>query len=679
MNNKAGDIYKRFDALRSENEILKHRIADLEDQMQQRGTAQAREPSLSSVADLGLEQQEGDVLAIQNLCQNSLRQPILLQDVTQPVIFAGDTSNQPTTSHAYVTDHALNPAPHTSTNNSYTQHLSKEQYRIFIEQSNDFISQIDHTWHFVYLNKQATATLGIAASECYGKSFFDFVDPADQTWIKQEFQNAQLQQAPYMMWETCLISLSGHRYYFLWNGHILYANNGHISGINVTGRDITRRRAEETALCRSHSQLEVRLRERTAKLSEVNAEIARSVRAKDEFLATISHEFRTPLNAILGLTQVLHEGVYGTLTSDQCEMLSMITASGKRLITLVNAILDISRIEAGKFELLVGRIKVDALCRSVLEGVQEKADEKGITISYNLNNIEAKMLADERRLRQILNNLLENAIAFTQQKGTIGLDVELNTERDEIQFSVWDHGSGIASEHMDRLFQPFTQLDSSLTRCHHGVGLGLALAGRLIELHGGSIVVESEVGVGSRFIVSLPRLYTRGTPDQTHPSLGNTDIDSQENVAFIVKIGQDTFSPDTITHAEHQSSILLIENNEHVIQMVLNQCRSTRYHFVVARNGLEAFDLIREERPALILLNIHIRGLSGFEILRRLRNDPQFHPIPIYALSSLERPGDRERCLRAGIVQYFRKPLFAQELQQAINTILVGNSDDQDV
>jgi signal transduction histidine kinase len=235
-----------------------------------------------------------------------------------------------------------------------------------------------------------------------------------------------------------------------------------------------------------------------------NAELVRVARIKSEFLSNISHELRTPLSAILGLSQALQEQTYGDLNQKQLETLHSIEKSGQRLLTLINDILDLSKLEADELQLHFASISASSLCQSALQLVQQSAQDKKLKLSVSLDDEAALLRADERRLRQILVNLLSNAIKFTPKDGEIGLEVAGDEEHNMIHFSVWDTGIGIPRQNLGSLFRPFEQLNGSLSRPYAGTGLGLCLVSRLTRMHGGRVLVESEQGQGSRFTVSLP-------------------------------------------------------------------------------------------------------------------------------------------------------------------------------
>lgn len=235
------------------------------------------------------------------------------------------------------------------------------------------------------------------------------------------------------------------------------------------------------------------------------AQFAKVGRLKDEFLANMSHELRTPLNSILGMTEALQDEIYGDVTPRQRKALSTIDASGRHLLSLINDILDLAKIESGQIELTYSTVDVEALCQSTLRLVQPTVQKKQLTLTWTMDPEVKLMAADGRRLKQILLNLLSNAVKFTPDHGAIAFEVTgLKAESPCVQFIVCDTGVGIPQEAMANLFKPFVQVDSSLARQYEGTGLGLALVHRMVEMHGGIVAVESEVGRGSRFTVTLP-------------------------------------------------------------------------------------------------------------------------------------------------------------------------------
>ncbi len=282
------------------------------------------------------------------------------------------------------------------------------------------------------------------------------------------------------------------RWFSFSGGSVSVADGTLVLGV-ITGQDITsRKRAEDVVQAQADA------------LSRTNAELTRALRVKDEFLAMISHELCTPLNGILGIGECLDEGDYGPVSAPQRHALATVRESGKHLLAILSDILDLARIGADQAHMDRQPVDVDSICALAFQIVQTAAQQKDVHLHYRQEHGNAELCADERRLIQILTNLLTNAITFTPSGGAVGLDVTTDAEQERIQFVVWDTGIGITEADLGRLFQPFTQLDSRLSRSYEGTGLGLVLVRRLAEAHGGRVDVTSTPGQGSRFTVSLP-------------------------------------------------------------------------------------------------------------------------------------------------------------------------------
>jgi PAS domain S-box-containing protein len=412
-------------------------------------------------------------------------------------------------------------------------------------------------------------------------------------------------------------------------------------------------------LQRSNIELEQRVAERTAQLNKTNAELERANHTKDEFLANMSHELRTPLNSILGLSESLLEEKRGSLNDHQQRSLQIIQASGQHLLELIADILDLSKIEAGKFDFYPQPIVVDELCRACLTFVKTQAAKKSIEISYRNEAQVTKIFADPRRLKQILVNLLTNAVKFTLENGQVTLQIKSDVEEDLIQFSVIDNGIGIAPKNLRRLFQPFVQVDSRLNREYEGTGLGLALVQKLTDLHGGSVQVESEVGKGSCFTISL---YCE---QEKIRQLEN--IESSSTLHVSNQAGQTEAATDSTLE---RGIILLAEDKFPNILTIGDYLENHGYEVLTARDGLEAIEKAEAAKPDIILMDIQMPVLDGLEAMTRLRRNAEFASTPIIALTALAMPGDRERCLQAGATEYMSKPVSLKILRQTIKNLL---------
>lgn len=382
-------------------------------------------------------------------------------------------------------------------------------------------------------------------------------------------------------------------------------------------------------------------------LQRLNAELVQSSRYKDQFLATMSHELRTPLNAVLGMSEALVVPVYGELNPQQLKAIRHIQESGQHLLSLIDDILDLSKISAGKSPLEIVPVIVEPVIKASLRMVRPTVLAKNLNVTSNIDPNVTALMADERRLKQVLVNLLNNAVKFTDNGGDVGIEVEGNAAEGIVRFTVWDSGIGIPKDAMSHLFEPFTQLDGGLARQYGGTGLGLALVNRLVDMHGGSISVTSEEGKGSRFIIQMPW----SEPVQPH---------EEEKYSIFLNGADGTLS------AAKGATILLAEDREANILTILDYLTVKGFDVNVARNGREAVEMTELINPSLILMDIQMPEMNGLDAIRVLRANLATRNIPIVALTALAMPGDRERCLEAGANDYLSKPVSLRKLVRVI-------------
>ena len=394
--------------------------------------------------------------------------------------------------------------------------------------------------------------------------------------------------------------------------------------------ELAERERAELALSKERELLARRVQEQTASLRAANQEMARAARMKDEFLASMSHELRTPLNTIISMTDVLREEVYGTVNDRQRRALERVAESSKHLLSLISDILDVARVESGHLHLLVQKVAVDETCRAVLQQVDP--DSKKLTVHYQADPALASVTVDGRRLRQILVNLLSNAVKFTPEGGAIGLEVSALDDADGFAISVWDTGIGVGIEDLRRLFQPFVQLDSSLTRQYEGTGLGLTIIHRLTALHGGCLSVESELQRGSRFVVRLPR-------QPVAPLTGEASEGRDKN-----------------------PEILVITGLEQASEQLVTQLHSAGCHVEVALYGTEGY--IMGQRPDLIVINSHPPTSTMHAMIRSIAESAAHSHIPIAVAATIHLPGDEEAARDAGAELYRLKPLSAADIER---------------
>ena len=420
----------------------------------------------------------------------------------------------------------------------------------------------------------------------------------------------------------------------------------------------------------AQSQQEIAERKQAQQqLSETNEQLARATRLKDEFLANMSHELRTPLNAILGLSNALKEKLLGSLTQPQLNAIGIVESSGIHLLELINDILDLSKISSGMLELKIEPASVQNLCDSSLVFIKQQAFQKEVEIYSNIPQNINKIDVEERRIKQVLINLLNNAVKFTPSGGKVSLLVAIGSgdtwqgvatipqqiramNSPAIVFQVTDTGIGIAPEDLQRLFQPFVQLDSALNRQYEGTGLGLALVKKIVELHGGQVIAESQIRLGSCFTVALPyEMFGSSAPSTDMTDATRRSIAGNSGKAII-------------------PLILLAEDNEANIATLTAYLTALNYRVVIARNGEEAVAMAKAHSPDAIVMDIQMPRMDGLTAIRLIRTDPQIATIPIIALTALVMEGDRERCLEVGANEYLTKPIMFQQLNKAIQQIL---------
>lgn len=408
--------------------------------------------------------------------------------------------------------------------------------------------------------------------------------------------------------------------------------------------EIAERTRVQKALDAERELLARRVDERTADLSAANAELARAARLKDEFLASMSHELRTPLNAVLGISEALQEEVYGALNENQRSSLHSIGESGRHLLSLINDILDLSKIEAGKLELDLLPIGLETVCQASLRIIKQNAHKKRLTVHFSFDNSVSTIQADERRVKQILVNLLSNAVKFTPEGGEIGLDVVGDEETGQVLITVWDSGIGISEEGMARLFEPFVQLDSRLAREFGGTGLGLSLVQRMMDLHGGSVSVESEIGEGSRFTVAFPWQGAKSkAATAKNGQVSSLKLSSIFPVAMVVDDSPAARAQLKRYLKELGIEVLVNENGENLI--------------------MQAVSL----RPNIIFLDILLPHVSGWDKLADLKANEKTRDIPVVIASVID---ERENALAAGAVDCLLKPVTRQQLDDVLHRIV---------
>jgi signal transduction histidine kinase/DNA-binding response OmpR family regulator len=368
-------------------------------------------------------------------------------------------------------------------------------------------------------------------------------------------------------------------------------------------------------------------------------------RHKSEFLANMSHELRTPLNAIIGFSEVLIERLFGDLNNKQTEYLEDILGSGRHLLSLINDILDLSKVEAGRMELELSVFALSEALDNGLTMVRERASHHGLSLSLEVDQAIGLIEADERKVKQVIFNLLSNAVKFTPDRGRV--DVVARLIDGFVHVSVRDTGVGIAPEDQVRIFEEFQQAPSGQASAREGTGLGLALSRRFVELHGGRLWVESQVGLGSTFTFILPVVHASGSA---------TAPPSKPESAFHQPL--DTEEP--------SRSVLVVEDNLQALDLLKLYLESDGFTVTVAQDGETALTKARELHPVAMVLDILLPRLDGWDVLARAKADPAIADIPVVVVSMLDQRG---KGFSLGAADYLVKPVQREALLATLRRV----------
>ncbi|MGC9505768.1 PAS domain-containing hybrid sensor histidine kinase/response regulator [Baaleninema sp.] len=488
-----------------------------------------------------------------------------------------------------------------------------------IDAAGESAAILERNGTIVYANAATARAFGYDVNALCGQSANLFLSPDADTHIDDLIQNA-LRCHPYG-WSGEILCQHDNdtRFPSLISITAVPDEGGQVSHLFVLFHDISRQKASQVAL------------------ADKNHELERASQLKSAFLANMSHELRTPLTSILGFANLLLQEIYGTLNDKQQLYLERIHESGEHLLRLIGDILDLSKVEAGKLELDLSEVSIPQLCADTIALVSEPARSRQITLHTDLDPQINTLEGDELRLRQMLVNLLSNAVKFSHPGGDVG--IEVRQESDRLQLTVWDEGIGIPQEQQSLLFQPFQQLDSSLSRQHEGTGLGLALTRKLAELHGGTVTCQSQLGKGSRFTIelSLQRPRTR-SHSQTSPCVLNPSVRANAVRLLLVE--------------DHDANALLLQD---ILEF-------WGFHVDRVSRGGDALSYLERHRPDCILMDVHLPDANGLEITRHIKNHPRWQNIPVIATTALAMVGDRDRCLNAGCDDYLSKPIGCDRL-----------------
>ena len=509
------------------------------------------------------------------------------------------------------------------------QRLRDQQFytRSLIESNIDALMTTDPYGIITDVNKQMESLTGSTRDELIGAPFKDFfTDPERaEAGIKRVLREKSLTD-----YELTAIDRDGRKTIVSYNATTFYDRSRTLQGVFAAARDITERKAVE------------------AELRQARAVAESASMTKSDFLASMSHEIRTPMNAIMGIADLLAKT---PLNEEQKKYVQIFQRAGDNLLNLINDILDLSKVEASQLELERTGFSLIGHLEKVMEMVAARAQEKGLVLLFDIApNVPPDLVGDPTRLRQVLLNLLGNAIKFTTS-GSVSLYVDLDetaSAPSNLRFAVTDTGIGIAKQKLGPVFERFTQADSSMTRRFGGSGLGLTISKRLVELMGGRIWVESEIGEGSVFAFTVPM-----------------EIWAVANRPMADLVDDD----DTVPLPPLR--ILLAEDSPDNCVITMAYLEGRPYHVDIAGNGAVACEIFETGHYDMILMDRQMPVMDGLTATRAIRAWEKLNgrpPVPILALTASALKGDREMCLAAGCTDFLTKPIKQDVLLHAIRT-----------
>jgi PAS domain S-box-containing protein len=516
------------------------------------------------------------------------------------------------------------------------QRLRDQQYytRSLIEANIDAIMTTDPQGIITDVNRQMEALTDCTRDELIGAPFKNyFTDPVRaEAGIKLVLSERKITD-----YELTARARGGKETVVSYNATTFYDRDRKLQGVFAAARDVTERKRFEQALQETNVKLE------SAKLAAEKANLA-----KTDFLSSMSHELRSPLNAILGFAQLM-ESASPSPSAAQSKSIAQILQAGWYLLKLINEILDLAGIESGQVSLSKESVSLSELMLESRSMMEPQAQLRGIQMVFPEFNSPVYVSADRTRLKQIIINLVSNAIKYNKEQGTIVVKC-VQTGPERIRFSVQDTGEGLSPEKIAQLFQPFNRLGQE-SGSVAGTGIGLVVTKRLAELMDGIIGVESTVGVGRVFWIEL---------------------DSAEAPKLEVQTGDTKFfiKSHTLSDAS-QRTLLYIEDNPanmELVQQLITRCPGIQ--LLTAVNGTLGIALARAALPTVILMDINLPGISGLTALKILRDDPITSHIPVVALSANAMPRDIEKGLEAGFFKYLTKPIMVKNFMDTLNAAL---------
>ncbi|WIG42870.1 ATP-binding protein [Bacillus toyonensis] len=416
-----------------------------------------------------------------------------------------------------------------------------------------------------------------------------------------------------------------------------------------------------------------------SELEEKASELLRSSKYKSEFLANMSHELRTPLNSILLLSEMLRENHDNHLSDDEIELATVIHSSGKDLLTLINDILDLSKVEAGKLDIIFEATNISDMAANMHQNFLHIAAQKNVEFTIeDSDTIPDLFYTDAKRIEQIIKNLLSNAFKFTE-KGSVSLHFDSietsnlshdmqSISKDWITISVKDTGIGIAKEQHQLIFEAFQQADGATIRKYGGTGLGLSICKEFARLLGGWITLESNVGEGSTFTVYIPNLPNGLNEIQ----VSNLEVAATIEDVIPAEVIEETIVTTETNNVFQEKTILIVDDDHRNIFALQNALKKQNANIITAQNGIECLKILKSNTNIdLILMDIMMPNMDGYETMENIRMNLGLNEIPIIALTAKAMPNDKEKCLSAGASDYISKPLNLHQLYSVMSVWLI--------
>lgn len=531
---------------------------------------------------------------------------------------------------------------------------SEERFRQVISSISDHIYMAEMTAEGAFSNRymspNSAELTGYAQAQVWGDGDFwtSLIHPDDrETAVAQLHRLAAGQNSEV---EYRITHADGHIVWVRDNARV--KNEGESRLIYGVISNISERKQIETELKQYREHLEELVIKRTAELKHATEAAQAASRAKSEFLSNMSHELRTPLNGILGYAQLLKRGQ--NLTNWQKNALDVIQESGAHLLTLINDILDLSKIEASRMELYLSPVHMPNFLQDIVNIIAMRAQQKGIFFQDESNpDLPLGVLADEKRLRQVIINLLDNAVKFTDT-GQVTFHVSqvptpvhlVESNRVALRFQVSDTGVGIAPSQLPRIFRPFEQVGDRRHRTD-GTGLGLAISRKLVQMMGGDLHVTSEPGKGSLFwfVIEFTRIMLQDAPDSA----------LQQKIAG---------------YSGPRRRVLVIDDKKHNLLVLGDMLETLGLEAVLAESGEDGLAKARQIVPDMILLDLVMPGMDGYETVGIIRQTPTLKHIPVVAVSASAFDKDKDRSIVAGCNEFLPKPLYIDSLIRVLQTYL---------